>query len=134
MERNYSRLVLSSAYNWKYMFNVWLLSQLQERNWSQADLARASNLTTAAISRYMTDRIPDKVALRKLSRALKLPPETLFEKAGLLPKKPPKDELTEKIVYALAQLPEQEREEIYQYIQLRQEINEKKGRYATGTA
>lgn len=69
------------------MFNDWLLSQLQKHNWSQADLARASGLTRAAISRYMGDssRIPDEAALRKLAHGLKLPPETVFRAAGTPP-------------------------------------------------
>ncbi len=113
-------------------FNDWLVEQLKEKDWSQADLAKKSNLTRATISNYVNGRIPDKVALRKLARALKLPPETVFEKAGLLPKKTPKDALAEKILHELDQLPEGEREEIYQYIQLRREINEKKkGAYGT---
>jgi transcriptional regulator with XRE-family HTH domain len=67
------------------MFNDWLLSQLNQAQWSQADLARASGLTTAAISKYMGGRIPDKVALRKIAKAFKLPPETVFRAAGALP-------------------------------------------------
>lgn len=70
------------------MFNDWLLSQLQEREWSQADLARASGLTTAAISKYINGRTPDETALRKIAKALNLPADLVFEKAGVLPPKP----------------------------------------------
>ncbi len=112
-------------------FDNWLIKQLKERDWSQAELARRSSLTRATISNYVNGRTPDKVALRKIARALKLPPELVFEKAGLLPPKTPKDALIAKILYVLDQLPEQEQEEIYQYIQLRREIQEKKKRYET---
>lgn len=73
------------------MFNEWLLERLKELEWSQADLARASGLTTAAISKYINGRIPDEAALRKLAKALKMPPDLVFEKAGILP---PKSDLT----------------------------------------
>lgn len=73
------------------MFNEWLLERLKEQDWSQADLARASGLTTGAVSNYINGRIPDESALRKIAKAFRLPPELVFEKAGLLP---PKTELT----------------------------------------
>ena len=66
-------------------FNDWILSQLREREWSQADLARSSGLTRGAISKYLIDRIPDESALRKIAHAFKLPPETVFCAAGILP-------------------------------------------------
>lgn len=117
-------------------FSNWLLEILNERNWSQSDLARASGLTRAAISYYLgpKSKKPDEDALKKIAHALKIPPETVFRAAGLLPEKPPKDELIDKIIYELDQLPEEERDEIYQYIQLRREINEKKERYASKAA
>ena len=67
------------------MFNNWLLDRLNELNWSQADLSRASGLTTGAISNYINGRIPDKAGLRKIAKAIKLPPETVFRAAGVLP-------------------------------------------------
>jgi transcriptional regulator with XRE-family HTH domain len=110
------------------MFNDWLLSQLQERGWSQADLHRASGLTTAAVSRYLQGRIPNEAALRKIARAFRLPAEEVFRHAGILPPASKKDELIEKIVHELNDLPEEARDEIYQYVQLRREISERKGR------
>lgn len=67
------------------MFNTWLLSKLKEKEWSQADLARASGLTTAAISKYINGRIPDAEALKKIARAFRLPNEQVFEAAGVFP-------------------------------------------------
>ena len=67
------------------MFNDWLLKQLKEKNWAQADLARASGLTTAAISKYINGRIPDDASLRKIAKALKISAEAVFRAAGVLP-------------------------------------------------
>jgi len=86
------------------MFNDWLLSELRKKEWDQADLARASGLTTAAISKYIGGRVPNSEALQKIAHALKLPPELVFEKAGLLPPKselsPKKRELMEKLQHS----------------------------------
>jgi transcriptional regulator with XRE-family HTH domain len=68
------------------VFSEWLLRELDERGWNQADLARASCLTTAAISRLMNGSRgigPD--ACNAIANAFKLPPEIVFRKAGLLP-------------------------------------------------
>lgn len=70
------------------MFNDWLLSKLREYDWSQADLARNAGLTKSAISKYLSGRIPDETALRKIAKALNLPADLVFEKAGVLPPKP----------------------------------------------
>lgn len=67
------------------MFNDWMLERLKEQNWNQADLARASGLTRTAVSNYINGRIPDEAALRKLAKGFKLPPETVFRAAGILP-------------------------------------------------
>lgn len=59
---------------------------------SQSDLSRASNVTTAQISRIISgQRNPGKDTLTAFARALKLPPELVFEKAGILP---PKNDLS----------------------------------------
>lgn len=71
-------------------FNDWILNELNNRNWSQADLARNAKLTRGSVSNYINGRIPDDVALRKIARAFELPPETVYRAAGLLP--PPIDD------------------------------------------
>lgn len=68
-------------------FSDWLLLQLNGRNWSQSDLARASGLTRSAISYYIgaKSKKPDEEALQKIAHALQLPPETVYRAAGILP-------------------------------------------------
>lgn len=88
------------------MFNKWLLDQLRERDWTQADLSRAAGLTSAAVSKYINGRIPDKESLRKIARAFKLPPEFVFEKAGLLPPKPELSPIKRKLAHIAETLPD----------------------------
>lgn len=91
------------------MFNDWLLSQLKERDWSQADLARYSGLTRGGVSNYINGRIPDESALRKIAKALKLSPEEVFRRAGLLPPLV-EDPWAEKMNHKINQLTGQRRE------------------------
>jgi molybdate-binding protein/transcriptional regulator with XRE-family HTH domain len=52
----------------------------QTRGWSQAELARASGVSRAAISAIETSRlVPSTAAALRLARALEVPVETLFE-------------------------------------------------------
>lgn len=83
-------------------FSDWLLNELQRQNMSQSDLARAANLGRGTISNIMSGtRNVGQDTLVKIARALRLPPELLFEKAGVLPPKtdltPNKRELMEKL-------------------------------------
>ena len=107
------------------MFNEWLLEQLKANNWSQADLARATGLSNAAISRYFGGRIPDKEELRRIAHALKLPPEFVFEKAGLLPTKPKENEKIIQMRHLLADpvLTDEDREEILELIKTNEELS-----------
>jgi transcriptional regulator with XRE-family HTH domain len=103
------------------MFNDWLLLQLQERDWSQADLARATGLTTAAISKYMQGRIPDKDSLNKIAHALKLPPKLVFEKAGVIPPETELDETKRELLHSSEGLPKSDIELAIQILNARQD-------------
>lgn len=74
-------------------FSQWLQEELQERNWNQADLARITGLTTAGVSKLLSSsRGAGPDACRAIARALELPEELVFRKAGLL--SPTWDQLT----------------------------------------
>ncbi len=88
------------------MFNDWLLKQLQDREWSQADLARSSGITKGAISNYINGRIPDETALRKIAKALNLPADLVFEKAGVLPPKPELSPIKRALIHLAENLPD----------------------------
>ena len=67
-------------------FSAWLFTELKLRDWTQADLANKSGLSQGAISKVVNkQRKPGFDFCEGLSRALKLPVETIFEAAGLLP-------------------------------------------------
>lgn len=68
-------------------FSDWLLSEMNKRNWTQADLARASGLNRQSVSDYINRRRsnPEPNALVAIAQAFKISPITVFRNAGLLP-------------------------------------------------
>lgn len=108
-------------------FPAWLQKELNDRGWTQADLSRFSNLSTAAISRMMTGARgigPD--ACLAIANALRIPPEIVFRAAGLLPPKPDDEVTLEEWLYVLDQLSEEDRDELLNIARLKIERREKK--------
>ena len=67
-------------------FSGWLQLELNNRNWSKADLARASGLSSAQITRIVKrEQNPGPESCSEIARAFKMPPEMVFRIAGLLP-------------------------------------------------
>lgn len=98
-------------------FVDWLLDELNKRSMSQADLARMSSITPAQISRIISgQRKPGEEALSSIARAFKLPPETVFRAAGLLPDEKPDNYLTVEANFLMSLLTPQQREEAIRYI------------------
>ena len=92
-------------------FTEWLETQLAERGWQAADLARASGLPDATISRVLngTRGVGPKVC-RQIARALKLPEDVLFQRAGLQSARPEADALMSELLYHFDRLTEEDQE------------------------
>lgn len=107
-------------------FSDWLNEEIQKRDWSQSDLARASGLSRQVISYYLSDKSksPDINALQKLAQAFKLSPITIIRKAGLLPEGGEQSSL-EDLNYLLNQLTPDEQEEIRQITEMKIERRKK---------
>ncbi len=70
-------------------FPEWLQERLKLRDMTQADLARESGLTSAAISRIMNgSRRPGPDACRAIAKALEMEEVDVFRQAGLLSPEP----------------------------------------------
>ena len=68
------------------LFGEWLSHQIYMRQWDQKMLAHMSGVTAAQISRIISGtRRPGPESLTGIAAALKVPPEDLFRRAGLLP-------------------------------------------------
>lgn len=85
-------------------FSEWLLITLEHKKWSQADLARASHLSSGTISDVISGRRRvGKDMATSIANALKLPPEQVFRAAGILPPETD-DPWAEEMAHKLSQL------------------------------
>lgn len=98
-------------------FSNWLLEQLQKTGWNQSELASHAGVTRTAISDVISGRRKAGSELCiAISQALKLPPETVFRYAGLLPPIPPNTEQKGELLYLFEQLPENQKQIAIDYI------------------
>lgn len=97
---------------------VWILGELEQRDWKPADLARRAGMSTGALSNIMSgNRRPGPDACVAIARALSVPPEKVFRIAGLLPLLPgPEDDKSiGEIVELIKRLPPSQRKEVLDY-------------------
>jgi transcriptional regulator with XRE-family HTH domain len=83
-------------------FSEWLQTEMNKRGWSQSDLARAADLNRAVINKLLNGKShPQPATLEAISRALKLPIETTYRAAGLLPASSDNDDTLDEAIYVL---------------------------------
>lgn len=112
-------------------FSDWLEIEISKRGWSQAETARQAGVTRSAINGVLSKtRTAGNDLCEAIARAFKIPPEVVFRKAGLLPNKPEKDQLSEEAEYLFQQLPEYQRRQAIDFIRF---LAEQKGDYVTET-
>ena len=93
---------------------------------SQADLARACKVTTAQISRIVSgDRGGGKKTLIAIAQAFHLPPELVFEKAGLLPAKSELSPIKRALLHLAKDLPDSDIEMVVAQLEQRTEYYKK---------
>lgn len=84
----------------KIYFSEWLQAEMDKRGWSQSDLARAADLNRAVINKLLNGKSqPQPSTLEAISRALKIPLETIYRVAGLLPANPDNDDTIGEAMY-----------------------------------
>lgn len=67
-------------------FSDWLTNELKQRGITPAQLSRSANKSQAVIGRILNnEREASPETLQAIARALKLPIELIYQKAGLLP-------------------------------------------------
>jgi transcriptional regulator with XRE-family HTH domain len=77
-------------------FVTWLSNEMEDRGWNNSELARRAGLVPSAVSQVIAgNRGTGPEFCRSVARALHVPPEMVFRKAGLLPPLPgPEDDVT----------------------------------------
>ena len=84
----------------KLQFAEWLQSEMNRRGWSQSDCARSADLNRAVINKLINGKSrPQPSTLIAISRAFRIPVETAFRAAGLLPPNPDGDEITSEVIH-----------------------------------
>jgi transcriptional regulator with XRE-family HTH domain len=83
-------------------FSEWLQSELDRRGWSQSDCARSANLNRAVINKLLNGKSkPQPSTLAAIARAFKIPVETIYRAAGLLPPNTDHDDSTQELMHIL---------------------------------
>ena len=81
-------------------FSDWLQSEMDKRGWSQSDCARSADLNRAVINKLLSGKSrPQPSTLMAISRAFRIPVETAYRAAGLLPRSPDGDDITNELVH-----------------------------------
>jgi transcriptional regulator with XRE-family HTH domain len=71
-------------------FAKWLEKVLDLKGWSRADLARQAHVSPSSLSMIVNgQRNPGEEVCSAIAKALNIPPEIVFEEAGLLQYSPP---------------------------------------------
>jgi transcriptional regulator with XRE-family HTH domain len=83
-------------------FPDWLQSELDKRRWSQADLAYSAGISRAVVNKLLNRKTyPQPDTLQAIARAFKVPVETVYRAAGLLPQETESESFEAEIVHKL---------------------------------
>jgi transcriptional regulator with XRE-family HTH domain len=81
-------------------FSEWLQAEMDKRDWSQSDCARAADLNRAVINKLLNGKCkPQPSTLAAIARAFKIPVEIAYRAASLLPPNPERDDTIEQLTY-----------------------------------
>lgn len=109
-------------------FSDWLQKEIDERGWTQADLARAARVNRQVINTYINRQRmkPDEDILQSIARAFGYPDEFVFRAAGLLPQLPDRRTAAQEILgHKAAELSETQLDELIAYIDFIQSRDER---------
>ena len=93
-------------------FSNWLQTELDKRQWSQADLAYSAGISRAVVNKLLNKKTyPQPDTLQAIARAFKIPVETSYRAAGLLPEQSEMDDFEAEIVHKLKLIKDPKRRE-----------------------
>jgi transcriptional regulator with XRE-family HTH domain len=101
-------------------FIKWLEAEMRARELSISEMARRSGVSQSAISLVLKgDRNPGTAFCDGVAIAFKIPPDTVYRMAGLLPSKPNADETVTEIEHIYHQLTDDNRTDLLDYARSR---------------
>ena len=90
---------------------TWMKDELDARGWSLREMARRVGVSHTAIINVVNGRTrPSAHLCRKIALVLRVPPEAILRRAGLLPPEPPGSASLLEANFLFAQLSEDEQE------------------------
>jgi transcriptional regulator with XRE-family HTH domain len=93
-------------------FSNWLQTELDKRQWSQAELAYSAGISRAVVNKLLNKKTyPQPDTLQAIARAFKIPVETSYRAAGLLPEQSEIDDFEAEIVHKLKLIKDPKRRE-----------------------
>lgn len=111
------------------LFKEWLEGELKRKGWTQSELARAAKVPRATISNLLNDvRNPGPDLLGRIAIALELPDVYVFRKAGIIDPAPKSTDQTDLLLGLFSRFPDDEKDELLTYMQLKLEILKKQGK------
>jgi transcriptional regulator with XRE-family HTH domain len=105
-----------------YDFVEWLQMEMTQRGLRQADLAKAAGLYPATIAKVLArERQAGPDVCNALAKALDIPPEVIFRRAGLLPETPatPMNKTCQEVCALVQQLDLGDQDDVLDYIKFR---------------
>jgi transcriptional regulator with XRE-family HTH domain len=102
-------------------FINWITEELEARGWNYSELARRAGVVPSTVSMTMSQqKNPGLDFCLGVAKALKVPPEDVLRRAGLLPAVPEGDaRYFQELRDLVAQLSPEEREELLAYAYFR---------------
>jgi len=111
-------------------FINWLNKEIEKRDWSIRQTARAANISHTVISNLLSGDKPTFNTCAALAEAFKVSPSYVFQLAGLV-EEIKRDELTDEAEFLMSQLSPYQRQLAVKFIRV---LAEEKGGYnATGS-
>lgn len=99
-------------------FSSWLLHELDKRQWSQSDLARASGLTRGAISNIVNEKSSLGLdSVTGIAKAFRIPVTEVLAAAGVIPKVAKKNAEEEQLLHLFRQLSNYDREAVLNFVE-----------------
>jgi transcriptional regulator with XRE-family HTH domain len=81
-------------------FTEWLEMHIRNRGWSQSECARACDLNRAVINKLLNGKCkPQPTTLMAIARGFKIPVETAYRAAGLLPPSDHDDDANQELIH-----------------------------------
>jgi transcriptional regulator with XRE-family HTH domain len=98
-------------------FGDWLLNELNKQGWSQNELAKRAGISHGTVSNIINgNKGVGQDSLIAIARALKLPADLVFRKAGLLPPAVDIDEAAEALLHKIMNLPPEKRKQVIDFL------------------